>query len=77
MRLLWSDILAWWDRVELWLSTLAFPLQIAIMLVVFVPLSYGLARLNIMASNAIVSPRLIATARRRDDAVEEELHDDA
>ena len=35
-----TSLLQFWDRAELWLATLPFPLQVAIMLAVGVPLFY-------------------------------------
>lgn len=72
-----SNLIAWWDRAELWISTLSFPMQVTVLLVVLVPVSYLCARLIIGVSNIVVSPRLIATARWRDDPVEGEIQDNA
>ena len=62
-----------WDSVELWLSTLPFPPQMAILVAVLVPLSFVLARVLIALTDAVVSPRLVDAIRGRDEAAEEEL----
>lgn len=62
-----------WDSVELWLSTLPFPPQVAILVVVLVPLSVVIARALISVTDAVVSPRLVSAIRGRDEAAEEEL----
>lgn len=62
-----------WDSVELWLSTLPFPPQVAILVVVLVPLSVVIARALISVTDAVVSPRLVGVIRGRDEAAEEEL----
>ncbi|HEX7658776.1 MAG TPA: hypothetical protein VF444_04795 [Pseudonocardiaceae bacterium] len=33
----------WWDGAQLWLTQLAFPLQFALVMVVLLPLSVGIA----------------------------------
>jgi elongation factor P--beta-lysine ligase len=33
----------WWDAVELWLTQLAFPFQVVLAVVVFLPLCWGVA----------------------------------
>ena len=38
-----SSFLQFWDRVELWLVTLPFPLQVAIMIVMGVPVFLAVA----------------------------------
>lgn len=62
-----------WDSVELWLSTLPFPPQVAILVAVLVPLSFVIARALIVVTDAFVSPRLVDAIRGRDEAAEEEL----
>ncbi|ANI92028.1 hypothetical protein [Dietzia timorensis] len=62
-----------WDSVELWLSTLPFPPQVAILVAVLVPLSFVIARVLIVVTDAFVSPRLVDVIRGRDEAAEEEL----
>lgn len=62
-----------WDSIELWLSTLPFPPQVAILVAVLVPLSLVIARGLIVVTDAVVSPRLVAVIRGRDEAAEEEL----
>ncbi|GAA2350219.1 hypothetical protein GCM10009854_29990 [Saccharopolyspora halophila] len=37
-------VVAWYDGVELWLVQLAYPLQVALVLAVLVPLCWGVAR---------------------------------
>lgn len=62
-----------WDSIELWLSTLPFPPQVAILVAVLVPLSLVIARGLIAVTDAVVSPRLVGVIRGRDEAAEEEL----
>ena len=62
-----------WDSVELWLSTLPFPPQVAILVAVLVPLSFVIARVLIAVTDGVVSPRLVDAIRGRDEAAEEEL----
>ena len=51
----------WWDAVELWITQLAFPLQVVLAIVVLVPLcwlvSAGVDRLVDLVSAAVVSSR--------------------
>ena len=61
-----------WDSVELWLSTLPFPPQVAILVAVLVPLSFVIARVLIVVTDAFVSPRLVDVIRGRDEAAEED-----
>ncbi|HEY0641713.1 MAG TPA: hypothetical protein VGD67_29140 [Pseudonocardiaceae bacterium] len=35
----------WWDGVELWVTQLWFPFQVALVIVVLLPLCWGVARL--------------------------------
>lgn len=37
-------LVSWYDGVELWLVQLAYPLQVALVFAVLVPLSWGVAR---------------------------------
>lgn len=62
-----------WDSVELWLSTLPFPPQVAILVAVLVPLSFVTARVLIAVTDGVVSTRLVDAIRGRDEAAEEEL----
>lgn len=62
-----------WDSVELWLSTLPFPPQVAILVAVLVPLSFVIARVLIAVTDGVVSTRLVDAIRGRDEAAEEEL----
>lgn len=62
-----------WDSVELWLSTLPFPPQVAILVAVLVPLSFVIARALIAVTDGVVSTRLVDAIRGRDEAAEEEL----
>lgn len=62
-----------WDSVELWLSTLPFPPQVAILVAVLVPLSFVIARVLIAVTDGVVSARLVDAIRGRDEAAEEEL----
>ena len=51
----------WWDAVELWITQLAFPLQVVLAIVVLVPLCWfvaaGVDRLVDLVSAAVVSSR--------------------
>ncbi len=51
----------WWDAVELWITQLAFPLQVVLAIVVLVPLcwavSAGVDRLVDVVSEAVVPSR--------------------
>jgi hypothetical protein len=40
----WDMVIRWWDGVELWLTRLALPLQVAILMVVLLPVCWGAAR---------------------------------
>ncbi|HEX8759294.1 MAG TPA: hypothetical protein VF734_04800 [Pseudonocardiaceae bacterium] len=40
----WDAVIRWWDGVELWLTRLALPLQVAILMVVLLPVCWGTAR---------------------------------
>lgn len=68
-----SGVLAWWDGIELWLSTLAFPLQVALLLLVVVPVSFVLARATMTVANLVINSRLVAEVRGGDEPVEEEI----
>lgn len=61
------------DGVELWLSTLPFAPQVAIVLAVLVPVAAGIAALIGRATDAVLSPGLVGRVRGRDEAAEEEL----
>ena len=37
-------LVSWYDGVELWLVQLAYPLQVALVFAVLLPLSWGVAR---------------------------------
>ncbi|RCW40819.1 hypothetical protein DFQ14_110148 [Halopolyspora algeriensis] len=37
-------LIAWWDGLELWLVQLPYPLLVTLMLVVLLPLCWGVAR---------------------------------
>ena len=41
----WEALLRWWDGVELWLTQLWFPLQLALLVVVLLPSCWWAARL--------------------------------
>ena len=43
----------WWDSVELWITQLAFPFQVALAIVVLLPLCGGVAVLADRASDAV------------------------
>ncbi len=55
----------WWDAIELWVTQLAFPLQVVLAIVVLVPLCWytaaGVDRLVDAVSAAVASAR---TTRR-------------
>ncbi|WP_333617977.1 hypothetical protein [Dietzia sp.] len=61
------------DSVELWLSTLPFAPQVAIVVAVLLPVSIGLAKLIGSATDAVLSPAVVDRVRGRDEAAEEEL----
>lgn len=45
----------WWDSVELWVTQLAFPLQVVLAIVVLLPLCAGVAVLFDLASDLVDS----------------------
>ncbi|MEU7814386.1 hypothetical protein [Pseudonocardia sp. NPDC049154] len=51
----------WWDAVELWLTQLAFPLQVGLAIVVVLPLCWAVAGLLDRAAGVATD----ALARRR------------
>ena len=53
-----------WDAVELWVTQLAFPFQVALAIVVVLPLCWGVAGLLDRAVDAVV----LLGARRRPPA---------
>lgn len=42
----------WWDSLELWITQLEFPFQVALAIVVLLPLCAGVATLADLASGA-------------------------
>lgn len=65
-----TAFLQFWDRVELWLATLSFPLQVAIMLAMGVPLFLltavaveWIADLLVQRFRALVAPRAAETGK--------------
>lgn len=68
-----TGVLAWWDGIELWLSTLAYPLQVALLLAVLLPVSYVLARVTMTVANLVMNRHLVAEVRGGDEPVEEEI----
>ena len=61
-----SGFLGFWDRIELWLVTLPFPLQLVIMLAMGIPLfllvAVGVERLAdviVRGSRRLVTPRTV------------------
>lgn len=36
-------MVAWWDGIELWITQLWFPFQVALVIVVLLPLCWGVA----------------------------------
>ena len=53
----------WWDALELWVTQLAFPLQVLLAIVVVLPLCWGAAALLDRTVDAAV---LVTLQRRRD-----------
>ena len=53
----------WWDAVELWVTQLAFPLQVLLAVVVVLPVCWGAAALLDRAVDAAV---LVTVRRGRD-----------
>lgn len=51
----------WWDALELWLTQLAFPLQVGLAIVVVLPLCWAVAGLLDRAAGVMTD----AVARRR------------
>lgn len=51
----------WWDAVELWLTQLAFPFQVALAVVVLLPLCWGLS----VGIDRVVDVVLARASRRR------------
>ncbi|MBB1022551.1 hypothetical protein G6030_14855 [Dietzia sp. E1] len=65
-----TALLQFWDRAELWLATLPFPLQVAIMLALGVPLFLlvavaveWIADLLVQRFRALVAPRTAETGK--------------
>lgn len=65
-----SDFLGFWDRVELWLVTLPFALQVFIMMVMGIPLfllvavgTDRLAELLVRGFRGLVAPRSAGTGK--------------
>lgn len=40
----WEAVIRWWDGVELWLTGLVLPLQVAILMLVLLPVCWWAAR---------------------------------
>lgn len=51
----------WWDAVELWVTQLAFPLQVLLAILVVLPVCWGAAAL----SDRVVDAVLLVGVRRR------------
>ena len=65
-----TAFLRFWDRVELWLATLPFPLQVAIMLAMGLPLFFlvavaveRFADVLVHRFRALVAPRTVETRK--------------
>ncbi|MGH3934974.1 MAG: hypothetical protein ACRDS1_08370 [Pseudonocardiaceae bacterium] len=41
----WDVVIRWWDGVELWLTQLALVFQVALLMLVLLPVCWGAARL--------------------------------
>ncbi|MGH3972913.1 MAG: hypothetical protein ACRDS9_06265 [Pseudonocardiaceae bacterium] len=41
----WDAVIRWWDGVELWLTQLGLALQVALLMLVLLPVCWGAARL--------------------------------
>jgi hypothetical protein len=57
----------WWDSVELWITQLPFPFQVALAIVVLLPLCAGVAALADLASDRwdVMVARMRAARGRR------------
>ncbi|HEY6422840.1 MAG TPA: hypothetical protein VIY28_06250 [Pseudonocardiaceae bacterium] len=40
----WEAVIRWWDGVELWLTQLALPLQLVLLMLVLLPVCWWTAR---------------------------------
>jgi len=65
-----TAFLQFWDRVELWLATLPFPLQVMILLVMGLPLFFlvavaveKVADVLVHRFRALVAPRTVETRK--------------
>lgn len=59
-------VATWWDSVELWLTQLAFPWQVVLVVGVVGPACWGLAAVIDRLVERSVAARLGAADRRRD-----------
>ena len=66
MRDVVRSLTGWWDGVELWLTQLAFPVQVVLVVAVVGPLCWGAAAVIDAVVERSVAARLAATARRRE-----------
>ena len=57
------ELANWWDAVELWITQLAFPLQVVLAIVVLLPVCAGVAVLADRATDSVDS--LLARRRPR------------
>ena len=55
----------WWDAAELWLTQLAFPLQVALAIVVLLPLTWAVAGLLDRVAGIVTGIVTAAVERRR------------
>lgn len=65
----------WWDSVELWLTQLAFPLQVMLVVAVVGPACWGLAAVIDRVVERSVAAQLEAAQRRRHGPVDEPTRD--
>ena len=65
----------WWDSVELWLTQLAFPVQVALVVAVVGPACWGLAAVLDRLVERSVSAQLEAAERRRRAQPDEQPRD--
>lgn len=57
-----ARLIDWWDGVELWVTQLWFPFQVALVIVVLLPLCWGTARLIDLGVDR--ASRLLSARRR-------------
>jgi hypothetical protein len=68
-------VATWWDSVELWLTQLAFPVQVALIVAVVGPACWGVAAVLDRAVERSVAAQLTAAERRRQGQLGGPAHD--